>query len=416
MATVKAIAASQILDSRGNPAVKVSVELSDGSTTFSSVIFDNTSHDKKQEEKAEAGPLAVVQEAIDTITKRIAPAVVGMDISHPQAIDQVLIQIREENTGQNNAVRASVAVSQAILRAAAGYAHIPLASYIAQLAGRNEEEFQMPIPLFNVLEGGKNASNQLDFQEYLVIPASSKTFQEAMQIGTVIYKALEEVLRERNMSTAITEQGGYAPTLPTNIEGLSFVKIAIDSTIYRFSFDLFMGLDVAADRFASGNKYKLKDKSSFYSSEELTRLYEQLVHDYSIIYMEDAFGNNDWDGWKKGHEKIGNRVLMVGDELTVTNPYQLQLAIENKAINAISIKPSQIGTVSESIAVAAMARSKDMKIVVSESKTNTEDTFLADFALGIGCDYVKFGPPMQEWTLKYNRMLEIQEERKAFRG
>jgi enolase len=261
-----------------------------------------------------------------------------------------------------------------------------------------------------MIEGGEHADNGLDFQEYLVIPATQKSFSEKVKLGVTVYHELKKSLSEKNMTTLIADEGGFAPDLGANTEALLLIKAAIERAKYQFALDAFLGLDLAANTFLDTKNYKLIDRNTSYTPQELVEYYKNLAADYSLLYMEDPFSEDDILSWKLLHDSIATNTVVVGDDLTVTNPYRLQLALDNSAINGIIIKPNQIGTVSEAIAVSEMAHFKNLKVIAAHRGGETPDDFIADFAVGIGAEYAKFGAPARERVAKYNRLLEISEE------
>lgn len=264
--------------------------------------------------------------------------------------------------------------------------------------------------MFNLIEGGKHASNGINFQEVLLVPATSKSYSEALVLGVNVFNALKSTLTEKMLTTLSADEGGFAPQLTTNQEALTMLKNAVERTSLSFALDAFIGIDVAANSLLDGKKYRLLDRAVPYSSEELVDFYDLLVTEFSVIYLEDPLAEDDWEGWKKLFMKLGTKTIVTGDDLITTNPYRLQLAIDNNVLNGIIIKPNQIGTVTEALAVAEIARYKNYKITVSHRSGETNDDFIADFAVAIGADNVKFGAPARERTVKYNRLLEIEKE------
>jgi enolase len=414
MAKIKTLTASEILDSRGFPTIRAYIELSDNTAEHSSVAQGVAHHtyeaievrDEDQHRFAGHG----VTKAVSHINNEIAQKIVGMEVTDQRSIDKALIDLDGTQNKANLGANATLAVSQVVAKAAAKSTVTPLWMYLRNLSGGAERPKKIPTPIFNMLEGGIHAAKHLDLQEFLVIPATSKTFQESLELGFDVYNALKNVLTERNMSTFIADEGGFSPQVPTNIEALSLLRIAIEATRYQFSLDVFLGLDAAADSFKNEKKYVLRDKDTPYTVEELSAYYMNIAHDFSLIYLEDPFAEDDWEGWKKIHDSISSNTLIVGDNVTATNPYRLQLAIDNNVINAMCVKPNQIGTVTETLAVVEMAHFKELKVVVSHRSGETEDTFLSDFAVAVGADYVKFGPPVRERVAKLNRIREIEQQ------
>lgn len=414
MPKVKSVAAYEVLDSRGYPTVEAIVTLSDG-TMGRSIIPSGSSKGTYEALELRDGGTADdgmgVSKAIENVNKIIAPNIEGVEASEQQKIDRTMMELDGTQNKSKLGANAILAVSQAVLRAAAKSSLLPLPLYLKHfISVKDKKEKKMPSPLFNILEGGKHASNGLDFQEFLVVPSTTKSYQESLKIGVASYHALKKILEEKSMSTAVADEGGFAPDVGTNTEALNLVKSAIEMSGYKFSFDAFIGLDIAANNFKSGDQYKIKDKQTPFSTDDLVQFYNAITAEFGLIYLEDPFAEDDWNGWKKLYASMSSKSLIVGDDLVTTNPYRLQIALDNNVINAIIVKPNQIGTVSETIAVVEIARFKGLKIIVSHRSGETTDDFIADFAVGVSADYVKFGAPSRERIIKYNRLLEIERE------
>lgn len=417
MPKVKSVFAYEVLDSRGYPTVGALVTLSDG-TIGKSIIPSGVSKGTYEALELRDGGTADdgmgVSKAIENVNKVIAPNIQGIEAGEQQKIDRTMIDLDGTQNKSKLGANAILAVSQAVLRAAARSSLLPLPLYLKHFVSVSNEEKKMPSPLFNILEGGKHASNSLDFQEFLVVPSTTKSYQESLKIGVASYHALKKILQEKSLSTANADEGGFAPDVGNNTEALTLVKSAIEMSGYKFSFDAFIGLDVAANNFKSDNEYKIKDKQTPVSTDELVQFYDTITTEFGLIYLEDPFAEDDLNGWKKLYASMSSKALIVGDDLVTTNPYRLQIALDNNVINAIIVKPNQIGTVSETIAVVEIARFKGLKIIVSHRSGETTDDFIADFAVGVGADYVKFGAPSRERIVKYNRLLEIERELQKF--
>lgn len=413
MSTVKQIVAREILDSRGNPTIETEVFLSDGILASSSVPSGASKGtyeavELRDNDISRYAGLGVLN-AVKNVNDLIAPKLLGMEITDQQKIDKIIIEIDgTQNKGRLGA-NATLSVSQACVKAAAKSLNIPVHQYIGKFIQPREIK-KLPTPLFNVLEGGKHADNGVDFQEFLVIPASTKSFSEGLEIGSAIYRSLKKLLSERSVPTLSADEGGFAPQLPSTKESLGLIKQAIDQSGFMFSYDVFMGVDVAATSFFESKSYKLKEKPAPLGAADLTEYYKTLFNDYSLTYIEDPFAEEDWDGWKKMQLALGDKTLIVGDDLTTTNPFRLQLALDNNVIGGIIIKPNQIGTITEAIAVSEMAKFKNLKVAVSHRSGETLDDFIADFAVGINADYAKFGAPSRERIAKYNRLKKIETE------
>ncbi|RJQ26171.1 phosphopyruvate hydratase [Candidatus Parcubacteria bacterium] len=418
MSKIKRIYGEEILDSRGNPTVQATVVLSDGIVSKSSVPAGASkglyeAYELRDQDLKRYQGLGVLN-AVNNINDIISQKISGFDVFEQREIDKAMIELDGTQNKSKLGANAILPVSQAVARAAAKSSLLPLSLYLRGLLTNKEFEKKMPTPLFNILEGGKHADRGPDFQEFLIIPATFKKYKEALDIGVAAYQSLRSLLIEKGSSVLNADEGGFAPQVASNVEALNMLKLAIDRTGYKFAYEVFMGLDVAANSFKDKNDYKLKDKSSAFSPDELVEYYKNIFVDYSLIYIEDPFGEDDWESWKKIYQSLGGKTMIVGDDLVTTNPYRLQLALENNAINSLIVKPNQVGTITESLVVIEIARYKKLKIIVSHRSGETSDDFIADFAVAVGADYVKFGAPARERMIKYNRLSEIEKEIQIF--
>src|SRR3989344_1865276 len=414
MAKIEKVVAREILDSRGNPTVEASVTLSDGTVGISSVPSGASrgtyeAHELRDGDTNRYRGMGVLK-AIESVNSVIGPGIIGMEATHQQEVDKKMIEMDGTQNKSNLGGNAILAVSQATAKAAAKSSLLPLSVYLRQFLSFHSEGHRIPTPLFNMIEGGKHADNGLDFQEFLVIPASSFDFQACLQIGIDVYNALKDFLKSSNLSTGVADEGGFSPEFATNLDVLKTLRSAIETTPHPFSKDVFLGLDVAASGLVNNRKYSIKDRSGQIDPSDFLAFYKSIAGEYSIIYLEDPFAEDDWESWRDIHNEMGGNSLIVGDDLTSTNPYRLQMAINNNVINALIVKPNQIGTVTEALAVVEIAKYKNLKIIVSHRSGETNDDFVADFAVAIGADYVKFGAPSHERIIKYNRLLEIEQE------
>jgi len=416
MAKIKQVLAEEILDSRGNPTIETTIILSDGVWAKSSVPNGATkgvyeASQLRDGDTKRFGGLGV-KNAVLNVQTIIAPKIVGMDCTDQQKIDKLMIELDgTQNKGRLGA-NAILSVSQAVAKAGAKSSLLPLSVYIRQFLGLNDKPAKIPTPMFNIIEGGKHAQGSINFQEFLLVPASAKTYSESLEIASAVYSSLRTLLRDRNLSTLNADEGGFSPVTSSNIEALNLLKQAIDQSGYKFSLDVFLGVDAAARFFLDGKEYRLLDRPTPYNQDDLVEYYTNIFNEYSLIYIEDPFAEDDWEGWKKIYNALSSKTLIIGDDITTTNPYRLQLALDNNVINGMVIKPNQAGTVTETLAVVEMAKFKNLKIVVSQRSGETMDDFIADFAVGVGADYVKFGAPVHERVLKYNRLTEIEAELK----
>lgn len=417
MAIIQSITAREILDAKGNPTIETSVYLDDGSVGIASCpsgtsVGKHEAHELRDHDEKRFQGLGVLK-AIDAIYTQISPILVKMDAMDQRKIDKQLIDLDGTPEKLKLGANAILSVSMAVAKAAAQSSRQPLYLYLRNMLHGDQQQSKIPSPLFNILNGGKHAGENVDFQEFMVIPASNKTYSESLQIGVAVYKQLHDVLMHNNYPILIGDEGGFAPTLPTNDDGLALIGSAIDGASLRLGYDVFTGLDVAATSFFIDKKYKIKDKPEALSPDQLIEYYDVLIKKYHLLYLEDPLAEDDWDGWVKLSSAIGSTIILTGDDLTVTNPFRLQLALSKNAVSGIIIKPNQIGTVIEALAVVEMAKTANIKVTVSHRSGETNDDFIADFAVAVNADYVKFGAPARgERVAKYNRLLQIENELK----
>lgn len=420
MAKIKQINAREILNAKGNPTVEATVLLSDGAVGIASCpagtsVGSYEALELRDKDNMRFHGLGVLK-AINNIETVIAPKLVGMEATHQPDIDRLMIELDGTQNKSRLGANALLSVSMSVAKAAAESSVLPLFLYLRQFLGDKTVPLKVPTPIFNVINGGKHAPDTFNFQEFILVPASSKTYTDALQLGTTIYYALKEVLHLNGMSTLVGDEGGFAPKLPTNIDALALLTQAIDTTNQRLGFDVFLGLDAASGTFYSNQQYHIKDKQAGLSNKALNDFYADLVKQFHLLYLEDILSEDDWDGWVDAMGKLSQNAMVVGDDLIATNPYRLQMAIDKKAISAVIIKPNQIGTVIESLAVVEVARSAGIKIIASHRSGETNDDFIADFAVAVGADYCKFGAPARgERVAKYNRLLQIEQHLKTLK-
>ncbi len=415
MAKISSVIAREILDSKGNPTIEVKVTLDDTSKAIASCPSGTSIGKYEARELRDndvnhfqgMGVLTVIQ----NIHEVIAPSLVGLDASVQQQIDRKLLELDGTPNKVHLGANALLPVSMAVIKAAAISAHVPLYSYIRGIMGNHQGGIKIPTPLFNLINGGRHAANGLDLQEFLLIPASFKSFSQSLEIGVGVFRNLKKVLEKSYLSTLCGDEGGFAPSLAMNQDALSLIGQAIEATNLRLGYDAFLGIDAAADTFFSEGHYRIKDRTQIMTGADLSNYYQDLIKKYHLIYLEDPFNEDDWDSWAQEFPRMNENTIIAGDDLLATNPVRLQTALEKKAISGIVIKPNQIGTVMEAIAVTAMARQEGLKVIVSHRSGETNDNFIADFALGVSADYIKFGAPNRgEFIAKYNRLLEIEQE------
>jgi enolase len=418
MAKIKQISAREILNSKGNPTIEVTVILSDGATGIASCptgtsVGTYEAVDLKDNDQTRFQGQGVLN-AILNIQKLIAPNLIGMDASKQQEIDKKMIDLDGTQNKARLGANATLAVSMAVAKASAKSSVLPLFLYLREFIKKENLPLKIPTPLFNVINGGKHAEDNFDFQEFLIIPATSKSFEESLKMVSDIYNSLRKNIETNNLSTLVGDEGGFSPKLASNQDALLLLKRSVESVNLRLGFDVFFGMDAASNNFYSENSYHIRDKNNALSAKDLIGFYKLLNEQYHFLYLEDGLAEDDWDNWTALCSELSGQTLIVGDDLTTTNPYRLQTALQKKAITGIIIKPNQIGTVIEALAVVEMAREAGLKITVSHRSGETNDDFIADFAVAVSADYVKFGAPARgERVAKYNRLLQINSQLKA---
>ncbi|MEX2028402.1 MAG: phosphopyruvate hydratase [Candidatus Curtissbacteria bacterium] len=415
MSKVKKIVAREILDSRGQPTVEGIVELEDGSIGIYSVpsgasVGKHEAVELRDEDKSRFGGKGVLT-ALSNIASLLAPALIGMDAANQKEIDmQMLTADGTENKSKIGA-NSILALSGAIAKAQSASLKMPLYQYIAKIALENTRQFAIPTPMFNIVNGGLHAGGNLDFQEFLLVPPKAKTYSQNLRFGAEIYAALKQVLKAQNHQTLIGDEGGYAPQLYANLDVFKLFEEAITQAGYTTGLDAFFSLDIAASNIKQGGTYRIKDKPVPQTPSDLIEFYISVNEQYHLLSLEDPFSQDDWDDWTDLMQKLGGEMLIVGDDLTATNVKLLEKAIAQKAINAVIVKPNQIGTITQTLEFVKRAKEAKFKLVVSHRSGETNDDFIADFAVGVGADYVKFGAPARgERVAKYNRLLEIEHE------
>lgn len=417
MAKIKEIKAREILNGKGEPTVETSVILSDGKIGVASTPSGSTVgnyeavdlRDRNSERFLGRG----VQNAVANVNKVIAPAIIGIDATKQQEIDKKIIELDGTSNKGRLGANATLSTSIAVCKAAAQSSVLPLFLYLRQYLRSENLPLKIPTPIFNVLSGNRNEGGA-DFKNFLIISATSKTYSESVSIASIIYNSLKNTLKTNSLSTLISDQGGFAPKVSSNEEAFSFIKQSVDSVNLRLGFDVFMGVDASGNNLLEQNKYRIKDKAMNLSASELSAFYEEMLKKFNILYIEDPFSEEDWDIWSQFTSDVSSLTMVVSDNLTATNPYRLQTALDKKAATGIVIKPGQIGTVIESIAVVEIARQAGIKIITSIRSEETNDDFIADFAVATSSDYLKFGSLSRgEMIAKYNRLFEIEEHLKT---
>lgn len=413
------IVARQIYDSRGNPTVEVDLTTDKG--IFRAAVPSGASTGIHEALELRDLDKSVhhgkgVLKAVSNINDKIAPAVIAknFDVTDQVAIDKFMIQLDGTENKSNFGANAILGVSLAVAKAGAVHKGVPLYKYIAQLAGTGK--VVLPVPAFNVINGGSHAGNKLAMQEFMILPVGAKTFREAMQMGSEVYHYLKAEIKKRYGldATAVGDEGGFAPNIQDNKEALDLLNTAIAKAGYTGKISI--GMDIAASEFfKEGGKYDLdfknekSDRSKWISGDELAELYQSFIKEYPVVSIEDAFDQDDWEHWVKF--QASTSIQLVGDDLTVTNPKRIHTAVEKKACNCLLLKVNQIGSVTESIEAANLSRKNGWGVMVSHRSGETEDTFIADLVVGLATGQIKTGAPCRSERLaKYNQLLRIEEE------
>jgi len=416
MAKIKQIFAREILNAKGNPTIETTLLLDDGTMGIASCpsgtsVSSYEAFELHDNNTTRYNGLGVLK-AIANIERIIAPAITGMEATKQKEIDKRMIELDGTENKTKLGANAMLCVSMSVAKAAANSSLLPLYLYLRTCFGQKRYKLTMPVPLFNIVNGGKHGSETLDFQEFLIIPFSSKSFSESLQIGATVYFSLKGILNVNGFGTLVGDEGGFGAKIENNTNALSLIMQAIETTQFRLE-DVSLGLDVAANTFYKNQQYNIKDQRTSFTPHDLIGYYERLIREFHLVYLEDPMSENDWDGWREVVNKHSQTTLIVGDDIISTNPYRLRMAIDKKAITGVIIKPNQIGTVSEALAVVEIARSAGIKVIVSHRSGETNDDFIADFGVAVNADYVKFGAPARgERIAKYNRLLQIEEQMK----
>lgn len=423
MSKIKLVWSREILDSRGEPTVETACMLDTGEISVSSVPSGaSTGIHEALELRDTTNPRYLgmgVLQAVDNVNKILGPAIIGMDPMNQEEIDNKLISLDGSENKTKLGANALLSVSEVVTKSAAVASKQPLYSWIFMLASRKNicKSVKVPTPLFNMINGGKHGAGNLDFQEFWIIPTTPKTFSEGLQIGVEIYHTIGKNLEHRGAIHSVGDEGGFAPDLFTNADALEVFVESIHQTKYSLGRDALLGLDLAANSFYKDGEYFIKDKSSAMSDSQLIEYYKSLIEQYKLALIEDPFYEDAWDTWKRFTSEMSSNTLIIGDDLLATNPKRVERAVKEKSCNAILIKPNQIGTVSETLNVIKLARENNWKIVVSHRSGETNDSFIADFGVGVSADYVKFGAPNRgERIAKYNRLSTIEIELERYKN
>ncbi len=409
MVYIDDIYADEVLDSRGNPTVRATVTLSDG-TTANAIVPSGASTGKREALELRDGDDRYmgkgVLKACENVNTKIADELIGVSPFNQAEVDAIMKELDGSDNYENLGANAVLGVSMAVARAAAESIGIPLYRY---LGGSNA--MTMPVPMFNIINGGSHANNSVDFQEYMIMPLNFDSFSEALRASSEVYHNLKKIISQMGESTALGDEGGFAPNLKNNEEPIQLIMKAIEQAGYKPGEDIAIALDVASSELVTEGGYKLDSEDRILSAEELVNYYVDLCEKYPIVSIEDGLSEDDWDGWKILTEKLADKIQLVGDDLFVTNEKILQEGIDKNIANSILIKPNQIGSVTETMDTVRLAQRNGYKCVMSHRSGESEDAFIADFAVALNTGEIKTGSTARgERTAKYNRLLEIEKE------
>ena len=417
MSEIKHLQAREILDSRGNPTIEAEVFLADGASGLACVPSGASTGAREALELRDGDPARYggkgVLQAVANVNGEIRAAVAGVDATDQLGLDHLLLELDGSANKSRLGANAILAVSLAAARAAATSKGLPLYAHIAALAGLGGE-FSLPVPMMNIVNGGEHADNNVDIQEFMVQPTGAESFPEALRWGVEIFHALKSVLKQGGYNTAVGDEGGFAPDLPSNAAALDAIIGAIELAGFRAGGDIHLALDCAASEFYREGRYELSGEGRSCDAAEFVDYLAGLCRNYPILSIEDGMDEADWDGWAKLSARLGDKVQLVGDDLFVTNTAILERGIDNSIANAILVKFNQIGSLSETLATIAMAREADYGIIISHRSGETEDCTIADLAVGVAAGQIKTGSLCRtDRVAKYNRLLRIHEEHGA---
>ena len=408
MATIEAVGAREILDSRGNPTVEVEVALDDATTARAAVPSGASTGQFEAVELRDGDSDRYlgkgVEKAVLGVLDEIGPELLGFEASDQRLIDQALLDLDGTPNKERLGANAILGVSLAVAKAAADSAELPLFRY---LGGPNAH--LLPVPMMNILNGGAHADSNVDIQEFMVAPIGASTFRDALRWGSEVYHALKSVLKEKGYATGLGDEGGFAPSLPSNRDALDLIAVAVEQAGFSLGADVALALDVAATEFHGDGSYTFEGRAR--TADELGTYYAELVSAYPLVSIEDPLAEDDWAGWAALTASIGERIQVVGDDLFVTNPDRLARGIAEGCANALLVKVNQIGTLTETLDAVALAHRSGYRCMISHRSGETEDTTIADLAVATDCGQLKSGAPSRsERVAKYNRLLRIEEE------
>ncbi len=408
------IHARQIIDSRGNPTVEADVILESGHAGRAAVPSGASTGagealELRDGDKDHYNGKGVLK-AVWNVNNKISDVLIGNDASNQRQIDRLMLDLDGTENKSNLGANAILAVSLACAKAVAHAKRMRFYEYIAEVAGTNDD-MRLPMPMMNVMNGGAHADWSTDFQEYMIIPISAGNMAEAVRMGAEVFHVLKNVLKERGYATTVGDEGGYAPFVRDgNNEPLELIKLAVERAGYELGKNIAIAMDIAASEFAKDDHYELRTNGDWKTSDDLANWYQWIIDNYPVVSIEDGLGENDWNGWKMLTERFNDRLQLVGDDLFVTNSKLLQRGIDEKAANAILIKPNQIGTLTETIDAVLLAKQNNYRCVISHRSGETEDTSIAHLAVGLGTGQIKTGSLSRtERIAKYNELMRIAE-------
>jgi len=408
-AAITRVQAREILDSRGNPTVEVDVYLSNGSFGRAAVPSGASTGEHEAVELRDGDQNRFLGKgalnAVRNVNQQIAPIVKGYNALDQKTLDKCMIDLDGTPNKSNLGANAILGVSMAVSRAAAASQNLPLYRHL------NSDACLLPVPMLNIINGGSHADNNVDIQEFMIFPIGADSFSHALRMGTEIFHYLKKVLSSKGLNTSVGDEGGFAPNLSSNEEAIEIILEAVEKADYSIGKDISLALDAAASEFYIDGAYRLESEDRTLTSDEMVEYFEGLTKKYPIISIEDGLAENDWEGWKVFNGKLGSKIQIVGDDLTVTNIPRLQRAIDEQSMNAILIKLNQIGTVTETVEAVELARETEFGVIISHRSGETEDTFIADFAVAMGMGQIKTGSASRtDRICKYNQLLRIEEE------
>ncbi|WP_456447460.1 phosphopyruvate hydratase [Oceanithermus sp.] len=408
MTTIVEVSAREVLDSRGNPTVEAEVTLEGGQIGHAMVPSGASTGEHEAVELRDGGPRyggKGVLQAVANVNERIAPEIIGMNALDQEGIDRAMLDLDGTPNKANLGANAILAVSLAVSRAAAEAVELPLFAYLGGVQG-----VTLPVPLMNVINGGKHADNRVDFQEFMLVPAGAPSFREALRYGVETFHALKGVLKKRGYGTNVGDEGGFAPNLKSNEEAVEVLLEAIQAAGYKPGEEISIALDPAASEFYKDGKYHLEAEGKVLGSDEMVEYWAEWVERFPIVSLEDGLDENDWEGWKQLTERLSGKVQLVGDDLFVTNPEFLVRGIREGVASAILVKLNQIGTLSETLETVRLAHRSGYRTVISHRSGETEDSYIADLAVAVNAGQIKTGSASRSDRLaKYNQLLRIEE-------